>query len=71
MLDKLKARFGSQSMWSAVRQIQNNMDTLVKQMKQHKAREIIVDEDDPILQATVDEIISSREFGSKLINLLR
>ena len=71
MLDKLKARFGSQTMWSAVRQIQNNMDTLVKQMKQHKAREIIVDEDDPILQATVDEIISSREFGSKLINLLR
>ena len=71
MLDKLKARFGSQTMWSAVRQIQNNMDKLVEQMRQHKKREIIVDEDDPILQNTVDEILSSRRYGKKLIDILK
>ena len=71
MLDKLKAQYGSKTMWKAIGQIRKNMDTLVKQMKQHKAREIIVDEDDPILQATVDEILSSRRYGKTLINLLK
>ena len=70
-LDKLKAQYGSKTMWKAIGQIRKNMDTLVKQMKQHKAREIIVDEDDPILQATVDEILSSRRYGKTLINLLK
>ena len=71
MLDKMKAQYGSKTMWKAIGQIRTNMDTLVKQMKQHKAREIIVDEDDPILQATVDEILSSRRYGKTLINLLK
>ena len=71
MLDKMKAQYGSKTMWKAIGQIRKNMDTLVKQMKQHKAREIIVDEDDPILQATVDEILSSRRYGKTLINLLK
>ena len=71
MLDKIKAQYGSKTMWKAIGQIRKNMDTLVKQMKQHKAREIIVDEDDPILQATVDEILSSRRYGKTLINLLK
>ena len=52
-------------------QIRKNMDTLVEQMKQHKKREIIVDEDDPILQATVDEILSSRRYGKRLIDILK
>lgn len=71
MLDKMKAQYGSKTMWKAIGQIRKNMDTLVKQMKQHKAREIIVDEGDPILQATVDEILSSRRYGKTLINLLK
>ena len=71
MLDKMKAQYGSKTIWKAIGQIRKNMDTLVKQMKQHKAREIIVDEDDPILQATVDEILSSRRYGKTLINLLK
>ena len=71
MLDKMKARFGSQTMWKAIGQIKSNMDKLVRQVEQHKKREIIVDEDDPILQATVDEILSSRSYGTKLINLLK
>lgn len=71
MLDKLKVRFGSQTMWDAIRQIQNNTDKLVEQMQQHKKREIIVDEDDPILQNTVDEILSSRRYGKKLIDILK
>lgn len=71
MLDKIKANFGSKSMWKAVAQIQRNMDTIVKQMKQHKAREIIVDEDDAILQYTVDELLSSKQYGKKLIDILK
>lgn len=70
-LDKLKAQYGSKTMWKAIGQIRKNMDTLVEQMKQHKKREIIVDEDDPILQATVDEILSSRRYGKRLIDILK
>ena len=58
-------------MWKAIGQIRKNMDTLVEQMKQHKKREIIVDEDDPILQSTVDEILSSRRYGKRLIDILK
>lgn len=71
MLDKLKTRFGSQTMWKAIGTIQYNMDKLVKQMEQHKKREIIVEGNDPILQSVVDEIISSRSYGKNLINLLK
>ena len=70
-LDKLKSQYGSKTMWKAIGQIRKNMDTLVEQMKQHKKREIIVDEDDPILQATVDEILSSRRYGKRLIDILK
>ena len=70
-LDKLKAQYGSKTMWKAIGQIRKNMETLVEQMKQHKKREIIVDEDDPILQATVDEILSSRRYGKRLIDILK
>lgn len=70
-LDKLKAQYGSKTMWKAIGQIRRNMDKLVEQMRQHKKREIIVDEDDPILQNTVDEILSSRRYGKKLIDILK
>lgn len=70
-LDKLKAQFGSKTMWKAIGQIRRNMDKLVEQMRQHKKREIIVDEDDPILQNIVDEILSSRRYGKKLIDILK
>ena len=71
MLSKLKAEYGSKTMWKIITQIRRNMDTLEKQIAQHKKRDILIDEDDPILHAKVDKVLSSRRYGRKLIDLLK
>ena len=71
MLSKLKAEYGSKTMWKIITQIRRNMDTLEKQIAQHKKRDILIDEDDPIFQAKVDEVLSARRYGRKLIDLLK
>ena len=76
MLDKLKQdKYGSKTIWQIVTQIRRNMDTLEKQIAQHKKRNIVVYDEkgnkDPILQKKVDEVLHSTRYGVKLIDVLK
>ena len=52
------------------RMIEDNMDTLVKQIKGHRKRELHLDGESDVLMEKVNEVISSRKYGSKMINIL-
>ena len=68
--DKLKDQYGSRQAFDIVRVIEDNMDTLVKQIKGHRKRELHLDGESDVLMEKVNEVISSRKYGSKMINIL-
>ena len=68
--DKLKDQYGSRQAFDIVRVIEENMDKLVKQIKGHRKRELHLDGESDVLMEKVNEVISSRKYGSKMINVL-
>ena len=67
--EKLKNEYGSKQAFNIVAAIQDNIDDIAKQIQQHRKREIFID-DDPLLNEQVNEVISSRKYGSKFIDVL-
>ena len=67
--EKLKHEYGSKQAFNIVAAIQDNIDDIAKQIQQHRKREIFIS-DDPLLNQQVNEVISSRKYGSKFIDVL-